>query len=363
MQTTDASTLLNIMQSPMGAALLPTLANREAMVMGQSRATLQDTLARTGIAQDENRRANEMQPGRVKGLDLENIGRDLSNQDAQFKGQVRDKLGIDFAVNEQKNKATLDDLKIAEAGHKNFSTIAAMVSQAPDAPGARRQIATQLIQQYKLPPAMVDVVSKMDEGQIGPSFEQMARKAAEFTRQAYVADSTNASRERVAEARNLSAERIAQIKAQAQRDVARMIAATKQRAGGNAREEKYSMEQLYSRYREAEMNAQTPEQKEYYAAAAAQVYSDIQGKPAAAGAQGTALIPPAPGSGRGPTLGTQPKVEPRPTAPMPPRPAGLPASQNPTAPTVANAQAKAAAQSSGNTRYKFNPQTGKIELQ
>ncbi len=363
MQTTDASTLLNILQSPMGAALLPTLANRESMVMDQSRATLADTVARTGIAQDENRRANEMQPGRVKGLDLENIGRNLTNKDAQFKEQVRDRLGVDFAVNQEKNKATIDDLKIAEAGHKNFSTIAAMVSQAPDAPGARRQIATQLIQQYRLPPAMADVVSKMEEGQIGPAFEQMARKAAEFTRQAYVADVGAASRRDVAQIKSLSSAEVARIRADAQRDVARIVAETKRRAGGNPKAEKLSMEQLYSRLRQQEMSADTEEKREYYAAAAAQVYSDIQGKPAAAGAQGTALIPPAPGSGRGPTLGTQPKVEPRPTAPMPPRPAGLPASQNPTAPTVANAQAKAAAQSSGNTRYKFNPQTGKIELQ
>lgn len=363
MQTTDASTLLNILQSPMGAALLPTLANRESMVMDQSRATLADTVARTGIAQDENRRANEMQPGRLKGLDLENIGRDFSNQDAQFKKQVRDRLGEDFAVNQEKNKATIDDLKIAEAGHKNFSTIAAMVSESPDAPGARRQIATQLIQQYRLPPAMADVVSKMKEEKIGPAFEQIARKAAEFTRQAYVADVGAASRRDVAQIKSLSSAEVARIRADAQRDVARIVAETKRRAGGNPKAEKLSMEQLYSRLRQQEMSADTEEKREYYAAAAAQVYSDIQGKPAAAGAQGTALIPPAPGSGRGPTLGTQPKVEPRPTAPMPPRPAGLPASQNPTAPTVANAQARAAAQSSGNTRYKFNPQTGKIELQ
>ena len=362
MQTTDASTLLNILQSPMGAALLPTLANRESMVMDQSRATLADTLARTGIAQDENKRANEMQPGRVKGLDLENISKNLSNQDLKFKGQVRDSLGVDFAVKQEQNKATVDDLKIAEAGHKNFSTIAAMVSQAPDAPGARRQIATQLIQQYRLPPAMADVVSKMEEGQIGPAFEQMARKAAEFTRQAYVADSTNASRERMADKKNLTSVQVAEIRAKAQRDVAQIMAEAKRRAGGDSKQEKLNMEQLYSRLRQQEMSASTEEEKEYYAHAARRVYDDIQGKPAGAGAVGTGLIPPTQ-PGRGPTLGPVPKVQPRPSEPMPPRPAGLPASQNPTAPTVANAQRKAAAQSSGNTRYKFNPQTGKIELQ
>lgn len=363
MQTTDAGTLLNILNSPIGGALLPTMAAREGMVMDQSRATLADTLARTGIAQDENRRANEMQPGRLQGQSLENIGKDLSNQDAKFKGSVRDTLGVDHYVQEAQNKLTADDLRIAEAGVKNFSTIAGVISGAPDAPGARRAMAIEMIGKYKLPTSMIDTINKMEESQIGPAFEKMAENAARLSRQNFMQDRKLENNLDMQGLKNLGAADVARINAQARVDAARIVAAAKRAAGGDTKAEKLNMEQYYVRARQNEQNAQNPEQKAYWAAVAEQVYKDIQNKPAAAGAVGTTLIPQGPG--KSPVLGPAPKVQPQPTAPLPERPAGvpLPASQNPTAPTVANAQTRAAAQSTGTTRYKFNPATGKIELQ
>lgn len=351
--------MLQILQSPMGAALIPQMHQRENLIMDRGNADLQEVISRTGIAQDENRRAADMHPLRLQGTRLDNEGKELGNADARFKGQVRDTLGVDHAVRKEQNAATLDDLKIAEAGMKNFSTIAGIIDGSPDAPGARRALAIEMVGKYKLPSSMIDTLSQMPEEQIGPTFRAMAENAAKFTRQAYIADQANATRRDIAQQKNLTDIEIAKIRADAQRDAARMVAEAKKRSGGNPREEKYSMEQLYSKWRMIESDPNASEEMRAYAGMVAQrVYEDIQGKPATAGAVGTTLQDQGPG--KSPKLGTAPRNPPRPTAPLPSPP--LPASQNPTAPTKANAAKLPQAQpvpgimSAEDYLNKYNPQ-------
>lgn len=330
MQTTDAATLLQILQAPAGAALLPMLNDRERMVMDQSNANLQDTLSRTGINQDENRRANERQPLTLAQLQAQTEGQTLQNQGTRFDQGVKTGLGQDFYVDQAKQGAAKSDAAILAEGAKNAPAIAAAVRAAGP---AAKTTAMEMLKRFKFPQALIDQVEQeQDPQQVIKNMDAFAESIAKMSRQYIQQDAQLGSKERIATARNLTDVQIANIRAKAQQDVAAFKA--KLKSSGGTKPVKESMENLYTDLRRKEMSAGTDEEKEYYAAAAAEVAKDMQNKPAAAGANVPSIVT---GPDGRPTIGQVPRVTGRPVAPMPPRPSGLPATQNPTAPTNANA--------------------------
>lgn len=332
MQPVDPSQLLNVLQSPMGAAMLPQLAQQNGLAMDQGRASLADTIARTGIAQDSNRRSNEMHPLEMDSRRVTNEGQVLRNKDNQFDLGVKETLGQDHYVKAAQNKLSADDMKIAEAGMKQFSSIAGIIDQLPkdSAPGMRRQVAGDLLKQYRLPPSMIDMVNKMPEEQLSETFRGMAEQAGKLSRQYLQADRAADAKETVGAGNNATSIRVAEINAKAKTDAAALIAAAK-RSASSTKPLQQSMEQLYSMARRNEISAQSPDEKAYWAGVAAEVAADMQNKPAAAGATAPTIVT---RDGK-PRIEQAPKVQPRPVGELPARPAGMPAPN--MAPTKENA--------------------------
>lgn len=186
MQPVDPSQLLKVLESPMGAAMLPQLAQQQGMAMDQGRAALADTIARTGIAQDGNRRSNEMHPLEMDSRRTQTAGQELENQGRQFTQGVKDKLGQDHFVKEAQLKLSADQQKQAQDLQKGFAGTAAIVKGLPadSPPGLRRQAAVEAAKRMQLDPAVIDSISKWPEETIGPRLYEMAEDMAKLSRQA-----------------------------------------------------------------------------------------------------------------------------------------------------------------------------------
>ncbi len=242
MQTTDMSTMLQILQSPMGAALIPTLHDRENMVMDQSRATLADTISRTGINQDENARKAQMHPLEMDAKRVGTEGQVLQNDVRRFDANVKEIRG--GAAGEAFRADEKDDARKFLEGSKNIGMVAARL-QIPEgavmAPGQRRAMAERELRSAGLERMIPDLPE--DENQIGPQLKGVAEHLAKFSRQ-YVTsemqatarsgdvDDTNASRERIALRRDKVMQDIAKMKAEAA--AAKAAAGGKKGKGGEA---------------------------------------------------------------------------------------------------------------------------------
>lgn len=318
MQTPGLDELLKIMQTPGGATLLPMVHERNNLMMDQGRASLQDTMTRTQVARDENARASQMQPYKLQEIMGQNQGRTLTNDDLAFKKQVRDKLGVDFYAKNEQDKTEKDDLGLIKQGLDNFPSLAAVIENAPAAPGARRQMAIEGLKSLRMPPAVIEAFQNAPEDQIAPTMRQIARQIAENSRQYITSSATNASRETIAAGRNLTSEKIAQIQAQVKLDVARIKAQVEAfKAGSGGKERPLNLDQLAARYFQLAEQSQSEEERAYNYAMAREV-SALARDRTASSTQTAPSIVPKPGGGM--------TIEPRPKAPravepgIPPKP-------------------------------------------
>lgn len=213
MQTTDASALLQIMQSPMGAALLPTMMNRENMVMDQSRATLQDTLARTQIAQNQDQRQAQMHPLDMESKRMGTEGQSLLNRGREFDLGVKEGLGQEHFQNKARQEMTERDQMIIERSGKQFREVAGVVKNLPEGPaGYRKAEAARLLNSVGLG-RMVPSLQHIPDEKIGETLDAMAESMASMSEKAYLQS-----------LKNIGARDTANIRAEGGRDVARIRA-------------------------------------------------------------------------------------------------------------------------------------------
>lgn len=231
MQTTDMGSLLKILESPMGAGLLPMVHSRENLMMDQNKASLQDTIARTQLAQQEEMRKQQMHPLQMERETAATRGQVLTNQDNEFKGGVRDALGQGHYVAAERGKVTANDVRIASEASRLFTNAAGTISAMPKmAPGMMRAEAIRILKANKQD-ALIPTVEQMPEEMIGPTLKQMAEATAGLSRQAFVENikqegatarttATNENRLIIAGDKNRTIENIARIRAEVQKSVA-----------------------------------------------------------------------------------------------------------------------------------------------
>ena len=233
MQTTDMATMLQILQSPMGAALIPTMQSRENVVMDQSRATLADTISRTGINQDENARKAQMHPLDMASRQAETQGRQILNDKGTFDASVREirggAAGAAFRAEDD------EEFKRVQESGKQLATVAAQL-QVPKgavvAPGQLRTNAEAVLKANRLEHLIPTL--PQDETQIAPAMAAMAEHVAKFSRQFITQEAAIAGRAADTAVRTKSAEEVARIRIKGMAEIARIkaeAAAAKASAG------------------------------------------------------------------------------------------------------------------------------------
>lgn len=166
MQTTDLATLLQVMQSPGGMGLLPTVVNRENMVMDQSRARLQDTIARTQLAQQEGQRAQEMHPLTMDHTRAQTSDTRSRTTATEFDNNIRQRLGQEHFIGVARGQA--QDAEI-ERAKKLTTTIDSVLRQSAAiqgvAPGAKRAMIIRGLDKVA-DPAFLQAIEAIPENEL-----------------------------------------------------------------------------------------------------------------------------------------------------------------------------------------------------
>lgn len=219
--------MLQVLQTPAGATLVPTMMEREQLVQDRSRADLGQVLQQTENLRDSNRRTNETHPLTLEGLRLGNEEKGLGNASKRFDNQVRDTLGTDFYVQEKKDAALDNDFTRFERGVKQFRDLAGMASSMP--PGMRQKAAAMLLQRSGMPDLAAQVGQIPDE-QI-PEFLNGAVKRMNENALKYVTTdmTTTTSRQNTID-NNKTRLSLGELKAVTQSNIARMMAEAKRYA-------------------------------------------------------------------------------------------------------------------------------------
>ncbi len=179
--------MLQILQSPMGAALLPQMHARENLVMDRGNADLQAVITRTANDADENRRRNEMQPHDIAakqatttgvGLDNTRKSNDLGVFDARGGVAGAAKRANETDEYEQKKR----DFEIFDKGLKGFRDTAGLVKVAPI--GQKRAVAVDTMKRSGMPDSVIQAISQLPEEQIdaelAKAVAQMNENAPKF---------------------------------------------------------------------------------------------------------------------------------------------------------------------------------------
>lgn len=239
--------MLQVLQSPMGAALIPTMWDREKLVQDRSKADLASVVARTAIEQQRDQRDQQMHPLAMEARRTATEGQALANEGTQFDLGVKQRLGPEFYEQNARTKASSDELEKLSKASRNFATIAAQLQRPEgtvEAPGAVRQRAVDLARQYQLPHLIPQIEQFPDEAQIPKLFDTMARAVSTYSTQYVSAERAAEGRLRTTELTNRSREEVARIQAQA-RQVAAKI---RQAAAASSGSSKRWLEEMAFRY-------------------------------------------------------------------------------------------------------------------
>lgn len=337
MQTTEMGQMLQILNSPLGASLIPQLQQRENMVMDQSQADLASTVARTGVVQDENRRANEMQPYKLDQLKVGNEQTGLENETKRFDQGVKNLNGQEFYAKKDRDAESGKRIREAAESSRNLGMAASAVRELDGiplgAPGERRAQVKKILTDNGLETLHPLVDHIQDETKIGAALMNVAKGAAEVSRQ-YMQEGlkVQGANER-AGINAMSAERVALIRERASRYAADLRARAS--VGKDGKQKDPLLEQLAGIEIRKALAAETDEQRMFHEEAANKIMEFKRRGTASSTAVTNTIAP----DGQGGVKFTPAPRNPSPEAPvtLPPKP-GLPATQNPTAPTKANAE-------------------------
>lgn len=245
--------MLQILQSPMGAALIPQMNARENAIMDRSAADLQAVITRTASEADQNRRANEMQPYDIAQKKVTTAGVRLDNSHKQ---NVLDEYSLrggaqgaatrtnDDRADEQKKR----DFDIYKKGLDTFRDAGSIVGMAPV--GSKRQAAIDLFKRAQMPDSVIAAIQNMPEeridAEIQATIKRMNEAAPRFSIADLKEDNANARTAATINGR-LDAERIKQQTAMALGQIKKDIAALRAR-GGTKKDP--TLNQLLAKYEE-----------------------------------------------------------------------------------------------------------------
>ena len=266
--------MLKILQSPMGAALIPQMHQRENMVMDTAQAGLQETLGRTANAADQNRRANEMHPLEMDSKGVSTQGQRLVNQGRQNDLTEYESRGGPAGAAVRADEE--DDYKKLKRTFDVVGPAAEYIKRVPI--GQKRNAAAEIFSRGGLPKSVLDALQNLPEEQVDAEVDAlakgvmnalpkvaMANTAADAKRD--VAGINAAARRYVSDNSRDTALRVAQLKAEIERAklAAKKAAGDKKGGGGNGDDVKNS--NLAARYYNQgvqALRANKPDEAEFY---------------------------------------------------------------------------------------------------
>lgn len=246
--------MLQILQSPMGAALIPQMNARENAIMDRSAADLQAVITRTASEADQNRRANEMQPYDIAQKKVTTAGVGLDNSRKQ---NVLDEYGLSGGAQGAATRADEDradeqkkrDFEIYKKGLDTFRDAGSIVGMAPV--GSKRQTAIDLFKRAQMPDSVISAIQNMPEeridAEIQATIKRMNEAAPRFSIADLKEDNANARTAATINGR-LDAERIKQQTAMALGQMKKDIAALKSGSRGTKKDP--TLNQLLAKYEE-----------------------------------------------------------------------------------------------------------------
>lgn len=183
--------MLQILQSPMGAALIPQMNARENAIMDRSAADLQAVITRTASEADQNRRANEMQPYDIAQKKVTTAGVGLDNSHKQ---NVLDEYGLRGGAQGAATRADKDradeqkkrDFEIYKKGLDTFRDAGSIVGMAPV--GSKRQTAIDLFKRAQMPDSVISAIQNMPEERIDAEIQATIKRMNEAAPKFSIAD-------------------------------------------------------------------------------------------------------------------------------------------------------------------------------